>query len=476
MIVKTILFFSTLLLAVEGRDALSKTPFFLEEEIPKKESIVGLLKIEGEIKPVTYVYVKKALEEFHAKNVDSIILHLNTPGGEVFSAVRIAEAIKGSFIPVECYIDNWAISAGALLAYSCPKIYVSKTAIMGAAEPVESGGEGMVTAKEKVNSAVRAQFAAVASLYGRNPFLAEAMVDKDLLLVERNGVLVTIPEHETIKHQDRIVSPKGKLLTLTATELLDFGIAKQSIATLEELTHPFDKVIEYENVRVGFFSFLAHPLISTLLTVGFLLGVFLEISQPGMVVPGIIALLCLGLNLLAQHSLDLFTIFEVVFLLVGIVLLLFEFLVYSTHGVLAFFGLIFVLIGGVLLVVPEISHREIPSPILFFTFCEKGVWALGILLFILSGGFMISRRILQFLFEKSPFVLRTEKMQRKEICVLVSPKIGALAEAITPLRPSGKIAVSGTLYNALSEGEYIPSGTKLRVVRVEGGTVLIKRL
>ena len=110
---------------------------------------VGLITIEDRtngINESTWIYVKKALDEYKEKKPIFIILELNTPGGEVFAAQKISDALKEMDtqynIPVVAYINNWAISAGAMLAYSCRFIAVVKDASMGAAEPSQlSAGE-----------------------------------------------------------------------------------------------------------------------------------------------------------------------------------------------------------------------------------------------------------------------------------------------------------------------------------------------
>ena len=99
-----------------------------------------------------------------------VILELNTPGGEVFAAQNISDALKELDtqyqIPVVCFINNWAISAGAMLAYSCRYITVVKDASMGAAAPVIASETGeMKEASEKINSALRTDFANRAAFF-----------------------------------------------------------------------------------------------------------------------------------------------------------------------------------------------------------------------------------------------------------------------------------------------------------------------
>ena len=121
------------------------------------ENTIGRIVVgdhSKEINQSTWLYVKKALDYYKKNKPLFVILELNTPGGEVFAAQNISDGLKEldtQFdIPVVAYIDNWAISAGAMLAYSCRYILVAKDGSMGAAEPVFNDGDGsLTTASEK---------------------------------------------------------------------------------------------------------------------------------------------------------------------------------------------------------------------------------------------------------------------------------------------------------------------------------------
>jgi membrane-bound ClpP family serine protease len=103
---------------------------------------IGYLHLEKDhaIDSSTVLYVKFALDHFKKEGVKFVVLDLDTPGGEVFAAIKICEMLKNldlqDKIPVIAYIDNWAISAGAMIAYSCRYIGITSSASMGAAEPI----------------------------------------------------------------------------------------------------------------------------------------------------------------------------------------------------------------------------------------------------------------------------------------------------------------------------------------------------
>ncbi len=109
---------------------------------------------------------------------------------------------------------------------------------MGAAEPVLMGESGkMESASEKINSALRSDFASRAGFFNRNPLIAEAMVDKDLILVMRHGKIIKVDNDNQIRttgpDPDIVVSPKGKLLTLSAELMLEYGVADLILQPLQ---------------------------------------------------------------------------------------------------------------------------------------------------------------------------------------------------------------------------------------------------
>ena len=96
---------------------------------------------------------------------------------------------------------------------------------MGAAEPVWPHRRESDDSFKKINSAFRITFANQAAFFGREPLIAEAMVDKDILLVKRGDKFLKLNSNDEIQKTDIVVSPKGKLLTLTAKEMLEYGVA-----------------------------------------------------------------------------------------------------------------------------------------------------------------------------------------------------------------------------------------------------------
>ena len=474
------------------------------------ENRIGLIRIddkEATISQATWLYVKQALDHYKKEKPSFIILHLNTPGGELFAAQKIADALKEmdvqEGIPIVTFIDNWAISAGALIAYSTRYIVVSKDAAMGAAEPLTVQGEKMEVASEKVNSALRADFANRARFFGRNPFIAEAMVDKDIILVKRKGQIIKLGNDNEIQTSDQVITPKGKLLTLDAEQLMTYNVADlmlqptklEPLTPAEEeagrwpaaknllFTAPFFKEIpqaqidEYQmDWKTRFFAFLANPVVSSALFLALMLGIYMEMSSPGFGLPGTVALTALFLITLSSFSLEIAGWLELILLLTGLAVLLVELFVLPTFGLLGVIGGVLFLAGLLGMLLPGLKGFQ-------FEWDTQTVNAAGEALLErlawLSITFLLGLGILYFL---GPTVGKYSRLvlsgSEQEGYIAGDnpqelPQSGSIGEAWSALRPAGKVIFNDQIYDALSSGEYIEKGEPVIIERLDGSTIIV---
>ncbi len=482
------------------------------------ENLIGYLHLgkEEPIQESTYLYVKFALEAFRAQGASFVLLDIDSPGGGVFAALKISQELKkldSQFhIPVVAFIDNWALSAGALIAYSCRFIGITTDASMGAAEPVIASSDGkMETASEKINSALRAEFSNTARFFGRDPLIAEAMVDKDILLVKRKGKVIRLESEKDLilsgKNPDQIITRKGKLLTLDSKEMIDLGVADFAVAyqTLSPITEKekeegrwsFSKhllssqpffhgitnpvLIDYQNSKIGFFSFLAHPLVSSLLMMGLIIGIYAEVSHPGFGFFGITALVCLSLILLSSFAIHTIAWLECIALIIGVVLLVIELFLLPGFGWTGFTGILFVLGALSAMILPHASGVS-------YSF---GEWTLSTIELVDRLGYFIGSILLSILImylltrwvlKKSPFashlVLKGEMNQDEGFVAGPSKELlpAPLSEGIAycPLRPSGKVVIHGRLMDAQAQSGFIEKGSPIIVAYLEGGKIFVR--
>lgn len=484
---------------------------------PKQENRVGKITIDDRssgISQATWIYVKNALDYYKKNPPLFLILELNTPGGEVYAAQKISDALKDLDtqweIPVIAYINNWAISAGAMLAYSCRYIAVVRDASMGAAEPVladVSTGE-MKAASEKVNSALRADFANRARFFGRNPYIAEAMVDKDIILVMRDKKIIKLDLESQIKPEDLVISPKGKLLTLNAQELIEYGVANIALESkkIPQITNgerdegrwpaakeplfqaSFFKSIPHTTIdaykmdwKTLFFVILANPMVSSVLMLGMMLGAYLEFNHPGFGFPGILALICLSLLTLSSFSLEIADWLELILLLAGIGLIVLDLFFLPTFGFVGTLGLIVFLVGLFGILLPGIGSIDFEFDTKTFNaageaFLNRLGWFLGTLLVGMICILLLARYMIPSFRPLKKFVLEGHEQVGFQAGIVDFPKVGVEGKAVSVLRPAGKVSIEGKLYDAISTGRLIEEGAAVVVTGHDGSQLIVRGL
>lgn len=465
------------------------------------DNFVGQLDV-GLDRPIdqsTYLYFKFALEEFRKKKVSFVLLHLNTPGGEVLSSLKIVDMLQkmdlNSGIPIVALVDDWAVSAGAMLAYACRFIAVNPQSLIGAAEPVfVDQSKQMQSAPEKVNSALRAEFANLARFFDRNPLLAEAMVDKDLILVIRNHQIIKLNSQDEIRSEganpDIVITTKGKLLTLNAEQLIDLGVADFMTSSFEKMALfrlPFFSEIPnltlmtYEDWRITFFTILSNPIVMSLLFMGLVIGFYIEINTPGFGLFGSIGLACLALILLSSFSTSAIHWIEVIILLIGLILLAIELFVIPGFGIVGILGIVLTVIGLFALMLPGINKLSLLSwenfKLFGSAFLERLFYLSGALILSIVVVVLLARFYSHRFFRFSKLVLYGEQEGFVSgISRELMPEEGEIGEAVTPLRPSGKVEIGKYLYDAVAQTGYIDKHTSIEVVRVEGSRLIVRVL
>jgi ClpP class serine protease len=245
----------------------------------RNQVIVLPIKDAIELESETALF-EKALESASNQGPLFVVLAIDTPGGREDLMKRICKALSNaSYCKTVSYICGGqyggAYSAGAVISLACDYIYMADNTAIGAATPVMISSKGEVkdlksqygeTVGEKYLSADRAFVAAVAEENGRSPALAKAMVDKDIRVVEvvEDGRKKFIEPKDKKPSQTvmRTVNESGKLLTLTAAQAVDCGIADGRAGSIEELINALGangaRIVqssEYVKAKRGFEKF-----------------------------------------------------------------------------------------------------------------------------------------------------------------------------------------------------------------------------
>jgi len=472
------------------------------------EASIGYIAIDdkSQISQSTWIRIKHALDFYKKEKPELIVLKLDTPGGEIFSSQRISDALKKmdqqEGIPVVAFIDNWAISAGAMLAYSCRHIAVVKDASMGAAEPITIQGGKMVTASEKVNSALRTDFANRARLFDRNPDIAEAMVDKDIILVKRSGRVLRLDKEDQVKSSDDVISAKGKLLTLGTEDLLDLKVVEYLVpqVKLEPITeteqwpasklalfhHPSFKKYESEMVvpykmdwKTHLLVILTHPMVASVLFLAMMLGFYIEINSPGFGVPGSVGLIALSLLVMSSFALDIASWLEVVLLLLGLVLVALDLFLIPTFGLLGVVGIVMAIAGLFGILLPGIADISYEFDTQTFNaageaFLNRLAWFSGSLVVAVVIMVLLAK-YMKLTFSGFNKIVLTGSEQEGYRAGDSSklPKLGTKGTVYATLRPAGKVEIEGQVYDAVTSGEFIEKGASVVIKQVDGNVMVV---
>ena len=397
-------------------------------------------------------FIERSLEEAEAAGASAVILDMDTPGGRVDAAQRIADALQDSPVPVYTLVNRRAFSAGALIALATDQIYMRPGSVLGAATPVDGSGE---KASEKIVSAMRSEMRALAEARGLDPRVAEAMVDESVAL---EGVVET-----------------GRLLTLTTEEAVELGYA-QGAADLDELLGSLGDgsapVVSQEvNWAERVVRFLSNPVVAPfLMTLGFL-GLIVEIKSPSFGLAGIAGAVSLALFFGSHFIVGLAGMESLILFGAGILFLGLEvFLVpgVGIFGVLGglgvFAGLYMSLLGG-LPTEPDFTRAGMVMTTTIVLILVSA-WAL---IRSLPGNSRLTRSGI-FLGDRTDRSIGYESSRPRE------ELLGLQGRALTDLRPSGTALVGEERIDVVSESEWIPQGTAVEVVSAEGYRHVVRRV
>jgi membrane-bound serine protease (ClpP class) len=420
------------------------------------QRVVYVAKIEGIIDLGLAPYVLRVINDATQAGAAAVVLDINTFGGRVDAAVQIRDTLLNSKVPTVAFINKRAISAGALISLAAEKIVMGTGGTIGAATPVQAGQPGAAAqpVEEKTVSYVRKEFRATAESRKRPLLIAEAMVDADVVIAG--------------------VTTKGKLLTLTTEESIALKVADYRADTLEEAL----KVLGLEGAQIrqatpnwaeNVLRFLTHPMVSSLLITIAMVGILIELRTPGFGFPGAIGVSSLGLFLWGHWIVQLAGWEELLIAAVGVALLAIELIFIPGFGLAGIAGIMAILTG---LVMSMVGPGDTPQFIIMTT---------GRVVFAILLALLASLALMRFL-PRMPIgrklILDTalEAGQGFESAPASDHAlVGKTGQATTPLHPAGIAQIEGERVDVISEGELIDAGELIRVVRVDGNRVVVRR-
>jgi membrane-bound serine protease (ClpP class) len=404
---------------------------------------VYLIRINSTINPGVAGYLERAIKDSESAQAEALVVELDTPGGLADSMREMVKDILDSKVPVVVYVapsGARAASAGVMITIAAHVAVMAPGTNIGAASPVAigTGGDKMdETMKSKVMNDMVAYAKSIAQKRGRNEKWAELAVREAVSITDVDAVINGVVDLRAANLTDLLEKIDGKEVDVAGNKV----VLKTKGLEARELE---------EHFREKFLRTLANPNIAYLLMLIGLVGLYFELSNPGVILPGAVGALSLVLAFYALNMLPV-NYAGVLLILLGVVLFIAEIKI-ASFGLLTVGGILCLLLGSIML------------------FKDQGSYLVRV-----SWGIILPTVIAVTLFFTVVIALVVKAQVKKPTTGaqgLVGER-GVVRQKITP--ESGKVFVHGEYWNAVGD-EVIEEGVSVEVVGLDQLKLVVKRV
>lgn len=473
------------------------------------------IDVHGEVDAVMAATFKRRFDEAIDGGARVVVLDMDTWGGGLHAAYDMADYIikAPETVTTIAYVSEKAISAGAMISLACNGLAMCKNTRIGDCEAIMVTGDGIQSAPEKIKSPLREDFRNYAKRGGFPEALAIAMVDKGhevmrVVLAPEDADLSTDAgrkaareaatvvyeqsdrlEQWPLEKQDRILEKRtevreGELLTMVHDRAFEYGFARWVVTDRDELVELLKK--EYgadlqvrEIVETGWeklIGFLTGPMHGFLMFIG-VLGVMIEFYHPGLIVPGVVGLLCLALAFFGSHLLGAVDVIDVILLVAGVGLLVVELVVLPGFGVAGVLGMLCIMAGLFFSfqsfpIFPEHGFEPWQAAQLKANLRWFGAGLAGLIICFS----IIVRYLPGSLLLRGLVITDTQRVEDGYSVASASriALLGKHGRAVTALRPAGKIEVGDDLVDAMAEGTFIERDQRVEIIETDENRVVVR--
>jgi membrane-bound serine protease (ClpP class) len=394
------------------------------------EPKVLVVEIDGVVHPITVEITAHALDQAATDGASAVLLRLNTPGGLLDATRQLNEKIVASRVPVIAYVTpsgGRAASAGFFILQAADIAAMAPGTNTGAASPVLMGSEMDEVMRRKVENDTSAWLRGTVEKRGRNAALAETTIREAKAFTEKEALDQNLID---------LIAPNEKELfaALHGREITRFDGRREKLNLADAETTLYEPTM-----RERIVSSIADPNVGLILLVLGALGLYVEFSAPGLILPGVGGgiLVLMGLSSLAVLPINW----------VGASLLVLSLVLFGletqipSHGILGTGGAVAMLLGAVLLIdgPPELRIR----------------WSTALAVTLPFTA------ITMFL------VTLVVKARANKSTMNDGGLMNEIGVARTALEPAGKVFIHGEYWDAESSTP-VSAGSQVRVVSVEG--------
>ncbi|HZT69695.1 MAG TPA: nodulation protein NfeD [Terriglobia bacterium] len=400
--------------------------------------VVVQINLDGVVQAVSADYVVRGIEYANRANASAILLELSTPGGLEDSMRDIVRAVMNSRVPVITYVyptGSRAASAGFFILLSGDVAVMAPGTNTGAAHPVTIGGMNIGKTEEtKILNDSAAFIRSIANTRGRNAQMAEEGVRQSISLTDQEALKNNLINAIANSPEEIFREFNGKTIKRANGSETVLDLAGARIVPYEM---PWFKQV---------LSWVSDPNIAFILGAIGVLGLYVEFTHPGGVLPGVVGAIALVLSLFGFHMMPI-NYAGVALILIGLALFGLE-AAYTSHGILAAGGIAATIFGSMILI-----NSPWPGARIHLATALSVVLPLAVITVLLAR-----------------FAWRAVK---SKTVTGVEGLVNLTGVARTDLDPVGKVLVRGELWDARAE-QRVPAGGHVRVRKVEGLTLLVE--
>ncbi len=456
----------------------------LEHFVPyQNQNRIGYLKVSS-VDLFSYVILRRALKRFQKKQVAFVLLEIDAKNRDFFSAMNMAhllEEMDSKYdIPIIAFIQSQALGSAAILPYSCRFIGTTLEGVLGAKE-----GDTVL-----LDQAAGRAIAEVAKRFGRNPLIAQAMVDPHVNLVLRRGKIIDAAGEQDAA--DISLAPNGELLMLHEKQMINLGIADFSlpieegveIVAFEEpylARMPEKDLVRFKGSLAYFVALLMHPIFSAVLFFVCTFGMFITFTSLRFRFATFMALSSLLLILFLGFYAYAINWFEVALFILGLALLTIETVFLAGFGLTGIVGALLAFVGVIGIYLPQISVIDFSDRAMIWIALFPVFVRFGFLMAGLAGAIYLTIRLCK----KDPEAnfVRKKMIERggeagfvKGLAIGELPPVGSKAIVYTSLRPIGKIRFGASIVDAICERHFIEAGQPVEVIAHQQNRAKVKEI
>jgi membrane-bound serine protease (ClpP class) len=405
---------------------------FISSVVRADSSRIEVLTVNGTVVPVVASYIDRGISRAESEGAVACVIELNTPGGLLNSTEDIVQRILNARVPVIVYVSprgSWAASAGTFITISANIAAMAPGTSIGAAHPVSTGEQMPEEVSKKVTEYSAAWIRSIAETRGRDAEQAALAVSESKSFTASEALEARLIDLRADDLESLIGQINGRKVTLASGNVVTIDTTEYTLNANE--MNPIER----------FLHVISDPNIAYILMTLASVGLITEISNPGLIFPGVIGGICL---FLAFYSLGVLNAYWAGVLLIFLAIGLFAAEVFTqAFGILTAGGIASLVIGSLIL----FSHSSPEMEVNRFLIAGVAILIAGFVIFMVGAAV---------------------RGQRRRVATGAEGLIGRVAVAKTSLDPKGTVLVDGELWKAAVDTGKVEPGEEVTITKVEG--------